>query len=102
MISLDGLLLGKEGFYIDLLIMSITDSDNSELFKSQTSASSVRNLAASKTASQERDAGLAEVGLPIFYAQCDAFCGAVQFSGLHRFLFFFLLYMSQQENRQTN
>lgn len=53
MISLDGLLLGKEGFSIDLLIMSITDGDNSELLRFHTSASSVRSQAKSKAGTRE-------------------------------------------------
>lgn len=48
MISLDGLLLGKEGFCIDLLIMSITDGDNSELLRFHPSASCVRSQAKSR------------------------------------------------------
>lgn len=53
MISLDGLLLGKEGFCIDLLIMSITDGDNSELLRFHTSASCVRSQAKSKAGTLE-------------------------------------------------
>lgn len=40
----------QQGFYIDPLIMSITDSDNSELFKCYTSARNTHNQVTSKTA----------------------------------------------------
>lgn len=92
MISLNGLLLGKEGFSIDLLIMSITDGDNSELLGFHTSASSVRSRAESKAEAQEWETqGLLRSSFSYFNAHCDAIFGQMQYSDLkhHLVLFFF-------------